>query len=217
MAQHAQVANPSFGATHAPSPDVRCGHPALRSLGCRRRFAILASLVGIRRLPGHGQPLAEFMPHSNADGVERCGKPISGRAESTSRDDHSLLRETLAEFLGTFVLLMLGLGMVAQVAAAFAAFDGGTRQVLGPQGTAGIFAISDRRNAPPTAGGGCRSSAWSWAASWARGFQLTRPDLQRTPAAARRSHAQPTGRFVQRVARSVPVGIQTHKSPRRRA
>lgn len=174
------------------------------------------------------------------------------------RDNDSLLREVFAEFLGTFVLMMLGLGVVAQVvlgkgelggylsinlvwglavvmgcyvaagvsgahlnpavtialavhrgfpwakvvpyvlaqvAAAFAAsavvyatyhealaaFDGGTRQVLGPQGTAGIFAtypqpwlslwggfvdqvvgtallvgvifaISDRRNAPPPAG-----------------------------------------------------------------
>lgn len=173
-------------------------------------------------------------------------------------DNDSLLREVLAEFLGTFVLMMLGLGVVAQVvlgkgelggylsinlvwglavvmgcyvaagasgahlnpavtlalavhrgfpwakvvpyvaaqvAAAFvasavvyatyhealAAFDGGTRQVLGPRGTAGIFAtypqpwlslwggfvdqvvgtallvgvifaISDRRNAPPPAG-----------------------------------------------------------------
>lgn len=170
----------------------------------------------------------------------------------------STTREALAEFLGTFVLMMLGLGVVAQVvlgrgefggyfsinliwglavtmgcyvaagvsgahlnpavtlalavhrgfpwakvpayvaaqlAAAFVAsavvyatyhealtaFDGGTRQVLGPQGTAGIwatypqpwlstwggfvdqvvgtallvgviFAISDRRNAPPPAG-----------------------------------------------------------------
>jgi hypothetical protein len=41
---------------HAPSPDVRYGHPALRSLGCRRRCAILAALVCIRRLSGHGQP-----------------------------------------------------------------------------------------------------------------------------------------------------------------
>ena len=174
------------------------------------------------------------------------------------KTDDSLLRECLAEFLGTFVLMMLGLGVVAQVvlgkgelgdylsinlvwglavvmgcfvaagvsgahlnpavtlalavhrgfpwatvvpyvvaqvAAAFvasavvyatyhealAAFDGGVRQVTGPQGTAGIFAtypqpwlslwggvidqvvgtallvgvifaISDRRNAPPQAG-----------------------------------------------------------------
>lgn len=175
-----------------------------------------------------------------------------------SRDDDPLIRECLAEFLGTFVLMTLGLGVVAQVvlgkgelggylsinlvwglavvmgcyvaagvsgahlnpavtlalavhrgfpwakvvpymaaqvAAAFAAaavvyatyhealaaFDGGVRQVSGPRGTAGIFAtypqpwlglwgglvdqvvgtallvgvifaISDRRNAPPPAG-----------------------------------------------------------------
>ena len=175
-----------------------------------------------------------------------------------ANDRDSLLREVLAEFLGMFVLMTLGLGVVAQVvlgkgefggyfsinlvwglavvmgchvaagvsgghlnpavtlalamhrgfpwvkvvpyvaaqlAAAFvasavvyatyhealAAFDGGTRQVLGPQGTAGIFstypqpwlslwggfvdqvvgtgllvgvifAISDRRNTPPPAG-----------------------------------------------------------------
>lgn len=174
------------------------------------------------------------------------------------RDNDSLLREVLAEFLGMFVLMMLGLGVVAQVVLgkgefggylsinlvwglavtmgcyvaagvsgahlnpavtlalavhrgfpwakvvpyvaaqaaatlvasavvyatyheALAAFDGGTRQVLGPRGTAGIFAtypqpwlslwggfidqvvgtallvgvifaISDRRNAPPPAG-----------------------------------------------------------------
>ena len=47
-------------AAGAPSPDVRGGHPARRSLGCRRRFAIVAPLGVIRRLPGHGQPLAEF-------------------------------------------------------------------------------------------------------------------------------------------------------------
>jgi len=47
-----------LGAAHAPTPDVRLGHPGLGSLGCRLRFAILAALVDIRRLPGHGQPLA---------------------------------------------------------------------------------------------------------------------------------------------------------------
>ena len=31
------------------------------------------------------------------------------------RDNDSLLREVFAEFLGTFVLMMLGLGVVAQV------------------------------------------------------------------------------------------------------
>ena len=139
-----------------------------------------------------------------------------------ARVSDSITREALAEFLGTLVLMTLGLGVVAQVvlgggkfgdylsinlvwglaayvvaqmAGAFvasavvyatyhealSAFDGGTRQVLGPQGTAGIwatypqpwlstwggfidqvvgtallvgviFAISDRRNAPPPAG-----------------------------------------------------------------
>jgi hypothetical protein len=44
----------SVGGAHAPSPDARSGPPVLRSLGCRRRSAILASLVCIRRLPGHG-------------------------------------------------------------------------------------------------------------------------------------------------------------------
>ena len=38
-----------------PSPDVRCGHPVLRSLGCRLHSAIRAAFVGIRRLRGHGQ------------------------------------------------------------------------------------------------------------------------------------------------------------------
>ena len=47
----------SGGVAHAPSPDVRSGHPVLRSLGCRLHSAILASFAGIRRLPGHGQPL----------------------------------------------------------------------------------------------------------------------------------------------------------------
>lgn len=175
-----------------------------------------------------------------------------------NRNHDSVVREMLAEFLGTFVLMMLGLGVVAQVVLgkgevggylsinlvwglavvmgctvaagvsgahlnpavtlalavhrgfpwakvvpyvaaqlagaivasavvyatyheALAAFDGGTRQVLGPLGTAGIFAtypqpwlslwggfidqvvgtallvgvifaISDRRNTPPPAG-----------------------------------------------------------------
>ena len=45
------------GAAPGPSPDVRSGHPAPHSLGCRRRCAILAALVGIRRLSGHGRPL----------------------------------------------------------------------------------------------------------------------------------------------------------------
>ncbi len=44
------------GIVRAPSPDVRCGHPVLRSLGCRLHSAILAAFVGIRRLPRHGQP-----------------------------------------------------------------------------------------------------------------------------------------------------------------
>jgi len=35
------------------------GIPALRSLGCRQRFAILAPLVCIRRLSWHGQPLTD--------------------------------------------------------------------------------------------------------------------------------------------------------------
>jgi hypothetical protein len=47
-----------LGAASTPSPDVRDGHPARHSLGCRLRFAILAPLDGIRRLPGHWQPLA---------------------------------------------------------------------------------------------------------------------------------------------------------------
>jgi hypothetical protein len=47
-------------AAGAPSPVVHLGHQGLGSLGCRRRFAILAALGGIRRLPGHRQPLAEF-------------------------------------------------------------------------------------------------------------------------------------------------------------
>jgi hypothetical protein len=45
-----------------PSPDVRLGHRARGSLGCRRRFAILASLGGIRRLSGTGSPSPEFRP-----------------------------------------------------------------------------------------------------------------------------------------------------------
>ena len=45
-----------FGAAHAPSPDARYGHPALRSLGCKLRSAILAALVCIRRLWGMGSP-----------------------------------------------------------------------------------------------------------------------------------------------------------------
>jgi cysteine-S-conjugate beta-lyase len=57
------------GLPHAPSPDVRLGLPGLGSLVCRLRFATgtetpqaawSAALVDIRRLPGHGQPLAEF-------------------------------------------------------------------------------------------------------------------------------------------------------------
>jgi hypothetical protein len=34
-------------------------HRALRSLGCKLRYAILAALVCIRRLSGHGQPLTD--------------------------------------------------------------------------------------------------------------------------------------------------------------
>ncbi len=43
-------------AARAPSPDVRCGPPGLRSLGCRLHFAILASFGVIRRLQGTGSP-----------------------------------------------------------------------------------------------------------------------------------------------------------------
>ena len=57
-------------ATRTPSPDARYvdqsawggSVPAvLRSLGCRLRFAILAALGGIRRLPGHGSPEASVL------------------------------------------------------------------------------------------------------------------------------------------------------------
>jgi hypothetical protein len=45
------------GAVRAPSPDVRLGHPRPRLTACPLRFAILAALAPIARLPGHGQPL----------------------------------------------------------------------------------------------------------------------------------------------------------------
>ena len=40
----------------ATSPDVRFGHPALRSLGGNRAFAILAALGFLRRLRGTANP-----------------------------------------------------------------------------------------------------------------------------------------------------------------
>ena len=53
----AEAASPVGSGLPMPrEPDVRSGHPALRSLGCRLRCAILAALVCIRRLSGHGQP-----------------------------------------------------------------------------------------------------------------------------------------------------------------
>jgi len=84
-----QLAKPAFrggrlvnwqvGITHAPSPDVRCGHPALRSLGCRHRSAILAALVCIRRLSGRGQS----RPHSGQEGPE--AGPTLRRAAGKAR------------------------------------------------------------------------------------------------------------------------------------
>jgi len=52
-----------LGAARAPSPDVRLGPPGFGSLGCRLRFAILASLVDIRRLPGMGSPALALQSH----------------------------------------------------------------------------------------------------------------------------------------------------------
>jgi len=49
-----------LGAAQAPLPDVHLGLPGLGSLGCRLRFAILASLGDIRRLRGVGSP---ELPH----------------------------------------------------------------------------------------------------------------------------------------------------------
>ena len=71
-----------LGAARAPSPDVRVGHPARRSLECRRRFAIVAALGGIRRLPGPGQPLAEFVPVSDADGRTAYAVTLSETREA---------------------------------------------------------------------------------------------------------------------------------------
>jgi len=45
-----------LGAAHAPGPDVRGCRRGIRSLGCRRRCAILAALGGIRRPRGMGSP-----------------------------------------------------------------------------------------------------------------------------------------------------------------
>jgi len=44
------------GAAHAPSPDVRCGHPALRSLRAGCALAILASLAAKAGSRGTGNP-----------------------------------------------------------------------------------------------------------------------------------------------------------------
>ena len=53
------------GAAHAPPPDVRSGHPAPHSLGCRRRFGLQPALVGIRRLSGRGRPLTSRIDKSS--------------------------------------------------------------------------------------------------------------------------------------------------------
>jgi len=44
------------GAAHAPSPDVRCGLPGLRSLRAGCAFAILASLAAKAGSRGTGNP-----------------------------------------------------------------------------------------------------------------------------------------------------------------
>jgi len=90
-----------LGAAHAPSPDVCLGLPGLGSLGCRLRFAILAALVDIRRLPGHGQPRASeavFRPpggratENNPPGAWMFAAPSSARLEGgplkTTRRGH---------------------------------------------------------------------------------------------------------------------------------
>ena len=63
-----------LGVARTPSPAVRLGPRALGSLGCRRRFAIMASLGGIRRLSGHGRPLAEFRPCSRIAGKKNSAR-----------------------------------------------------------------------------------------------------------------------------------------------
>jgi hypothetical protein len=51
------------------------------------RFGILPALVSKRRLPGHGQPLAEFIPEQHAsDGLRRV------QAHSADRIDHGQRR-----------------------------------------------------------------------------------------------------------------------------
>ena len=71
------------GRYEKPAPDTRAAPPEAHesligrktveevpliglSLLCRRHFAIVAALGGIRRLPGHGQPLAECRPEEAA-------------------------------------------------------------------------------------------------------------------------------------------------------
>jgi hypothetical protein len=70
-----------LGAARTPSPDVRLGPRGLGSLECRRRFAIVAPLGVIRRLPGHGQPLAEF----DLQALSCLPWPVARTARSVNR------------------------------------------------------------------------------------------------------------------------------------
>jgi len=50
------LAFPGVGAAHAPSPDVRCAHPGLRSLGGGWRSGILPALATYAGSRGMGTP-----------------------------------------------------------------------------------------------------------------------------------------------------------------
>jgi hypothetical protein len=96
------------GRYEKPAPDTRAAPPEAHesligrktveevpliglSLLCRRHFAIVAALGGIRRLPGHGQPRAAFVPGSRERSAaeqgqgERIGRPMALRQASAER------------------------------------------------------------------------------------------------------------------------------------
>jgi hypothetical protein len=69
------------GAAHTPSPDVRYGHPALRSLDAGCAFGILPSLAANAGSQGMGSPSRMLQTSHASTVVRKRGAEATGQGE----------------------------------------------------------------------------------------------------------------------------------------